>query len=68
MKLFYGFSVYFWIILIVLVVFGNYIFKTIYAKTYRVITGNDIDSKFYTTSKYGQHDYAYDLGKSIFRV
>lgn len=57
----------FWIVLLTLVVFGNYFFKTIYGSVYHVATGKEIGSSFYTTSRYGQHDYAYDLGKSVFR-
>ena len=63
-----GFSIYFWIAFVLFIVFGTYIAKTIYGFIYRAVTGNDIDSSYYTTNRYGTRDYAYDFGKAIFRV
>ena len=68
MKLYYGYSMFTWIILIVFLVFSNYIFKTIYGSIYHIATGNEIGSSFYSTTRYGQQDYSYDLGKMVFRV
>ena len=58
----------FWIILLVFIVFGSYFFKTIYGFLYRITTGNSLGSSFYNNTKYGQPDYAYGLGKAVFRV
>ena len=68
MKLFLGFSVFFWIIILVLLVFGTYFSKTVYAAFYKFTTGKDIGSTFYTTNMYGGPDYRYDVGKSVFGV
>ena len=68
MKFIFGFSIFFWIVLILLVVFGNYFSKTIYATFYKVMTGKDIGSAYYTTNRYGGPDYRYELGKSVFGV
>jgi hypothetical protein len=63
-----GFPIYFWIAVVLFIVFGNYILKTTYGFIYKVVTGNDIDSSYYQTNRYGTRDYAYDFGKAIFRV
>jgi hypothetical protein len=63
-----GFSIYFWIAVVLFIAFGNYILKTIYGFIYKVVTGNDIDPSYYKTNRYGTHDYAYDFGKAIFGV
>jgi hypothetical protein len=68
MKLYYGFSMIFWIVLLVFVIFGSYISKTIYGSLYHMTTGNSLGSSFYKNTKYGQPDYAYDFGKSVFKV
>jgi len=68
MKLYYGYSMLFWIVLFLVIVFGNYFFKTIYGSLYRVTTGDSLGSSFYNNTKYGQPDYAYSFGKAIFRV
>jgi len=65
---YFGFSIYFWIVVLILVVFSSYIGKTIYGFIYKVVTGNDIDPAFYTTGRYGTYDYSYDVGKAIFRI
>lgn len=65
---YFGFSIYVWIVVLVFIVFSNYIFKTIYGTFYKVVTGREIGSSFYSTGRYGAHDYSYDLGKSIFRI
>ena len=62
MKLFYG------ILIVLLFVFGSYIFKTLFGTFYKLTTGTDIGTKFYTTTKYGTHDYRYDFGKSVFSI
>jgi hypothetical protein len=67
MKLYGGYSMLFWIVLLTLVVFGSYFFKTIYGSIYHIVTGQSLGSSFYNNTKYGQHDYAYDLGKAVFR-
>ena len=68
MKLYYGYSMFFWIVLVVLILFSSYLSKTIYGSIYRITTGNSLGSSFYNNTKYGQPDYAYSFGKSIFRV
>lgn len=68
MKFFLGFSMFFWVVIILIVVFGNYFTKTIYATFYKVMTGKDIGSTYYTTNMYGAPDYRYQLGKSVFGV
>jgi len=67
MKLF-GFSLTFWILLILFAVFSSYFFKTIWSYIYYTTTGNSLGSSFYNNTKYGQPDYAYALGKAVFRV
>jgi len=67
MKLYYGYSMVFWIILIVLLLFSSYFIKTIYGSIYYLTTGNEIGSSYYTTTRYGQRDYSYDFGKALFR-
>ena len=66
MKLYGGYSILFWTILIVVAFFSNYFLKTIYGSVYHIATGNEIGSSFYSTTRYGQHDYSYDLGKMVF--
>ena len=68
MKLFYGYSINLWVGVILLFVFGNYFAKTLVGAIYKLITGKDIGTAYYTTTKYGTHDYRYDFGKSIFRI
>ena len=64
----YGLSIYFWMFILVLVIFSNYIGKTIYGFLYKIMTGSDIDPKYYTLTRYGQPDYNYMFGKAIFRI
>ena len=68
MKLFYGYSIHFWVGGVLLIVFGNYFLKTLFGAIYKLTTGKDIGSSYYTTTKFGNHDYRYDFGKAIFRV
>lgn len=63
-----GFSIYFWIAVVLFIVFGNYILKTLYGLIYRAVTGNDIGSSYYETNRYGTRDYNYDFWKAVFRV
>jgi len=63
-----GFSLIFWLIIIVFIVFGSYVGKTIYGSIYRTATGQDIGSSFYTNNKYGQPDRSYELAKGILRA
>ena len=65
---YFGFSIYFWIVVIILLVFSSYIGKTIYGFIYKLVTGNDIDPAYYQTNRYGGRDYSYDFGKAILRI
>jgi len=65
---FLGYSTYFWIIVVILVVFSSYIAKTTYGFIYKLVTGHDIDPAYYITNRYGTRDYSYDFGKAIFRI
>lgn len=65
---YFGYSIYFWIVLIIFIIFSSYIFKTIYGVFYEIITGRPIDPAFYTTGRYGTYDYSYDVGKAVFRI
>jgi hypothetical protein len=56
------------IILFFFIIFGTYFFKTIYGSLYRITTGDSLGSSFYNNTKYGQQDYAYALGKAVFRI
>ena len=61
-------SGFFGVCFVIFVIFSNYIFKTIYGFVYKIMTGSDIDPKYYTLTRYGQPDYNYMFGKAIFRI
>lgn len=62
---FLGIPLTWWLVILVILVFGSYITKNIYAGFYKLATGRDIDPSYFTTGRWGKPDYSYATGKAI---
>ncbi len=65
MKKLLGLEWYFWIAIVVFFFIGSYFAKTIFAQVYKVTTGKELPSSFFTTTIYGTPDYRYEIGKNL---
>ncbi len=60
-----GIEWYYWLAIVGLFFVASYLSKTVFAQVYKVITGKELPSTFYTTTVYGTPDYRYEIGKNL---